>query len=74
MGTKLNVLKSEMETRFVVLSLIIGRVSSEEIWPFQGFVTVSLLLVDLHPEKILFFLSVKIVRSVSIIWGQNDRK
>ena len=56
MRTKLNVLKSEMETRFVVLSLIIGRVSSEEIWPFQGFVTVSLLLVDLHPEKILFFL------------------
>ena len=56
MGTKLNVLKSEMETLFVVLSLIIGRVSSEEIWPFQGFVTVSLLLVDLHPKKILFFL------------------
>jgi len=45
-----------METLFVVLSLIMRRESSEEIWPFQGFVTVSLLLVDLHPKKILLFL------------------
>ena len=56
MGTKLNVSKSKIETLFVVLSLIIRRVTSEEIWPLQGFVTVSLLLVDLHPKKILLFL------------------
>ena len=47
-----------METLFVVLSLKVRRVSSEEIWPLGGFFTVSLLLVDIHPANniILLFL------------------
>lgn len=44
-----------METLFMTLSLNVQRGSSKEIWPLQGFVTVS-LLVDLHPEKILLFI------------------
>ena len=45
-----------METLFVVLSLNIGRDSSKEIWPLQGFFTVSLLLADLYPVKTLALL------------------
>lgn len=30
--------------------------STKEIWPLRGFFTVSLLLVDLHLDKILLFL------------------
>ena len=45
-----------METLFVVLSLNIGRKSSKEIWPLQGFFTVSLLLADLYPVKTLALL------------------
>lgn len=41
---------------FVVLSLSIWGGSTKEIWPLQGFFTVSLLLVDLHLDKILLFL------------------
>ena len=31
------------------------RESNEEIWPLRGFLTASLLLTDLHPDKILLF-------------------
>ena len=41
-------IKSEMETLFMTLPLNVQRGSSEEIWPLQGFFTVSLLLMDLH--------------------------
>lgn len=53
-GTKLNV--SEMKTLFLVLSLNARRRSSKEIWPWPGFFRVSLLLADLHRDKILLFL------------------
>ena len=66
--------KSQMETLFVVLSLNVRSGSSEEIWPLRGFFTVSLSHADLHPDKILLFLKYKNVRSVSKIWGPNDRK
>ena len=47
-----------METLFVVLSLNVRWVSSEEIWPLGEFFTVSLLLADFHPANnvILLFL------------------
>ena len=47
-----------METLFVVLSLNVRRVSSEEIWPLGGIFTESLILADFYPANniILLFL------------------
>ena len=62
-----------METLFVALSLIVRRGASEEILPVRGFIRVLLVLADLHPDKILPFLSlVKNVQRVLRIWGQNN--
>ena len=38
----------------------------------QGFFTISLLPVDLHPHKILFSPRCKNIRNVLRIWGQNN--
>ena len=46
-----------MKPLFMVLYLNLRRRSSEEIWPFRGLFTVSLLLVDFHVDKILLFLT-----------------
>ena len=47
-----------METLFMTLLLNVQRGSSEEIWPLQGFFTVSLLLTSGSPpsDKLLLFL------------------
>lgn len=59
-----------METLLVELSLNIWRVTSKEIGHSKG-LKVSLILADLHPDKILLFLgvkqAVKNVKSVSKI-------
>ena len=57
---------------FVVLSLNVIRGSSKELWPLLEFLTVSLLLADLHPDKYSSSLGFKNVRSVSRIWSQNN--
>ena len=47
--------QSLMKTLFLLLSpkLTKGATAvSVEIWPLRGFFTVSLILVDLHPDKI----------------------
>ena len=41
---------------FAVLSLNVGRETSEEICSLRGFCTVSPLLANLYPDKILLFL------------------
>ena len=62
-----------METLFVALSLNVRRGVSEDIWPLRGFIMVLLVLANLHPDKVLLFLSlVKNVQRVLRIWGQNN--
>ena len=59
-----------METLFLVLSLNVPKESSKEIWLLQGFFTVSPLLANLHPAKILSFFGAKNLKSVSRIGGK----
>ena len=62
-----------METLFVALSLNVRRGVSEDIWPLRGLIMVLLVLANLHPDKVLLFLSlVKNVQRVLRIWGQNN--
>ena len=46
--------------------------SSKEIWLLQGFFTVSQLLVNLHPVKILALLWCQEFKKCIENWGQND--